>query len=450
MKKIIFLLFVVLLIAGCQKKITPYKSRYVPVDVGTAPNDGTGDPLRTAFQKVNAGFVDVYDSLGNIYTEAQTDQAVVDYVDGVIAAASVGINAADSIITTTGGYLSGFDSETVGVRQSDLPLGQRDTINRVFYVSNDGNDDYDGLSPGSSIAHHPWMSTYTGSVTLEAGDVVCMKRGDTWTIASPAAAYMTVGQSGSSHKYIVTSAYGVGAKPIINISTATVQPVIYAAGKSFIIFDNIEITHNSKERLTTGYYGILVLKDGATVPHDWIITNCDVHNVPKTGINFWGDAYNIVIGDTTATKVATDKAYSNHIYDCGYGGVILEGRNPATERSDFKVTYNYIHDIDYDGDEDRDEYGIAISCSPEGEGQWESDGWPKYVYVTFNRIANIPMWDAFDTHGGSYMWITDNYIYDCRKGIVAFANYDLDYPTAICDSIFIERNEIVMPGAGLA
>lgn len=33
---------------------------YQAVGIGSAPNDGTGDPLRTAFTKVNANFVEVY------------------------------------------------------------------------------------------------------------------------------------------------------------------------------------------------------------------------------------------------------------------------------------------------------------------------------------------------------------------------------------------------------
>lgn len=44
-----------------------------PVNVGTAPNDGTGDPLRTAYQKINtnesnlnAGKLEAPVSLGNI------------------------------------------------------------------------------------------------------------------------------------------------------------------------------------------------------------------------------------------------------------------------------------------------------------------------------------------------------------------------------------------------
>lgn len=36
---------------------------YQPVDIGAAPNDGTGDPLRDAFDKINDNFVEVYAGL---------------------------------------------------------------------------------------------------------------------------------------------------------------------------------------------------------------------------------------------------------------------------------------------------------------------------------------------------------------------------------------------------
>lgn len=71
------------------------------INTGSVANDGTGDPIRTAFQKVNtnmAAIVDTfavhngviqaikYDSLGNIYTEAQTRQLFNDSITARIAA----------------------------------------------------------------------------------------------------------------------------------------------------------------------------------------------------------------------------------------------------------------------------------------------------------------------------------------------------------------------------
>jgi hypothetical protein len=75
MKKILIIILA-LSLWSCQEKMI--KSRYTPVNVGTTANDGTGDNLRAAFIKVNAGFAELADSLENIYTEAQTRTLVGD------------------------------------------------------------------------------------------------------------------------------------------------------------------------------------------------------------------------------------------------------------------------------------------------------------------------------------------------------------------------------------
>ena len=40
------------------------------INIGTAANDSTGDPLRTSFNKVNSNFTEVYNSIGALSTVA--------------------------------------------------------------------------------------------------------------------------------------------------------------------------------------------------------------------------------------------------------------------------------------------------------------------------------------------------------------------------------------------
>ena len=55
MKKILLLMMIAALVFSCKTKQPLTSTRALEtVNVGAAPNDGTGDPLRTAFQKVNA------------------------------------------------------------------------------------------------------------------------------------------------------------------------------------------------------------------------------------------------------------------------------------------------------------------------------------------------------------------------------------------------------------
>jgi len=111
MKRIIFILFTLIAIWGCQKQpIYKTKSTRSPsltlqkVNVGTAPNDGTGDPIRTAFQKQNTNVDALETFAGTLYTAAEVDQAVVDYFDGVIATAGTGVSLPDSLSAEEGGY----------------------------------------------------------------------------------------------------------------------------------------------------------------------------------------------------------------------------------------------------------------------------------------------------------------------------------------------------------
>ncbi|MEN6388836.1 MAG: hypothetical protein ABFD04_00330 [Syntrophomonas sp.] len=315
-----------------------------------------------------------------------------------------------------------------------------DSVNTIYYVSSTGSDSNDGLSPASPLAHHPWMSSYTGSITLEAGDVVCLKRGDTWSVSAPGEPYMTIAQSGSTGKYIVTTAFGTGAKPIVKIATNSNQNVIYGAGVSFIAIDNLDIQHYDTVRDDSGKSGIYFAKDGATVPHDWIITNNDIHNIPTTGINGADDSYNIFIGDTLATFTATATNHSNHVWNCGYTGIGLAGRNPATDKSNWIVSFNYIHDINSWEDDYENTYGLYFSSV------LNSTGWPDHCTAKYNYIANIPVWHGIDTHGATYCYFLDNYLKNTRVAISAFTINNAELEAGILHHCFIERNKIENTG----
>ncbi len=49
---------------------------YSPVGVGTTANDGTGDPIRTAFTKTNANFVELYGPVVAVTVAASTTLAL--------------------------------------------------------------------------------------------------------------------------------------------------------------------------------------------------------------------------------------------------------------------------------------------------------------------------------------------------------------------------------------
>jgi hypothetical protein len=83
-------------------------------------------------------------------------------------------------------------------------------VSSKYFVKNGGNDLADGLTDATAWANHPWMSGWGGAVVLVAGDIVQLKRGDTWHDI------ITTAQSGAAGNLIITGAYGTGAKPVIS------------------------------------------------------------------------------------------------------------------------------------------------------------------------------------------------------------------------------------------
>ena len=309
-----------------------------------------------------------------------------------------------------------------------------------YYVKNGGNDSASGADDTNAWAYHPWMSTWTGSTVLAAGDTVYMKRGDTWSIDNPVAPYMTVTQSGSEGSYITTTAYGSGEKPIIKIATASNYPVIYADAKSYLKFDNLHIQHHSATYDANDRNGIEM--SGVTNPcHDIVITNCEISNIPRHAIMFYCDCYNITIGDTLSTETATTTNYSNHIHDFGYGGIILEGVNPVDEISNNKVYYNYIHDATRDTPGENC-YGISFTAIV------TSTAWPKYCYAKYNNVQNIILWVGISCHGGSYIYYQNNYVKNCGLGGLHMNCVDIGALISIGDHMYIENNIIEQPSSG--
>jgi len=302
-----------------------------------------------------------------------------------------------------------------------------------YYVKTGGNDASAGTSDATAWAHHPWMSTWTGSVTLAAGDIVYMNRGNTWS-SSASSHYMTVGQSGSAGNYITTTAYGTGSQPLIRITANVSYCVVFASGRSFLKFDNLHIQHYSSATGSSYKSGIMLY--GYSSPcHDIVITNCEIDNIPMYAINSAPNSYNLTIGDTTATSTATTTAYSNHIHHFGYGGIVIFGCEAATLHSHFKVYYNYVHDATKTTAASN-EYGISMTVNA------DSYGHPKYCTVRYNRVENINTWSAVSSHNGSYLYYLDNYIKCFGRSGIAAAGDVIAPLTTVANHIYIERNII--------
>ena len=94
----------------------------------------------------------------------------------------------------------------------------------TYYVSNTGNDASAGTSVTNTWAHHPWMSTWTGSTVLVAGDIVYMN------------AQITSAIDGNGH-HVPLDAYGnlvIASQQVIQNGIVTVKAIERQVGNSFV------------------------------------------------------------------------------------------------------------------------------------------------------------------------------------------------------------------------
>jgi hypothetical protein len=82
---------------------------------------------------------------------------------------------------------------------------------RTYYVSqSEGNDSWSGQAVNASGTAGPWKTLKRASIDYQPGDTLLLKRGDTWNEE------LAPGGNGTADQPITISAYGKGAKPIID------------------------------------------------------------------------------------------------------------------------------------------------------------------------------------------------------------------------------------------
>jgi len=143
------------------------------IDLGTSPNKGDGDPLRTAFDKVNDNFDELYLALGNP-SGATTD--VLPNTNGTINLGSADkawadLHVADFI------YLNGARIEvTAGgalLVNGGAPAEVQDTVGSVF--GDDSTLLVDGVNSQivgdyyGTLRNQNWMAAYDGFLTIANG-----------------------------------------------------------------------------------------------------------------------------------------------------------------------------------------------------------------------------------------------------------------------------------------
>ncbi len=110
-----------------------------------------------------------------------------------------------------------------------------------YYVSNAGNDSSNGITTGTSWEYAPSMdsaSNTSDAHVFNPGDTLYFNRGDTWTERFQPA------DPGTVNNYVTYSAYGSGARPIINVreeltnSQTEAKWVETSGGSNFWVFQD--------------------------------------------------------------------------------------------------------------------------------------------------------------------------------------------------------------------
>lgn len=124
------------------------------INIGTSPNDGEGDPLRTAFSKVNNNFANIWTTGFNTQkslTNGNTVQTIFEYPANLFTQATFQINSSQSSTT--------------------------DSQNIVINASINGSADAVKFTAHSTIFHGNAITNYSmdvvgGNVTLYANPFV--------------------------------------------------------------------------------------------------------------------------------------------------------------------------------------------------------------------------------------------------------------------------------------
>ena len=133
------------------------------VNIGSAANDGTGDPLRTAFDKINDNFDELYsDDLGDVGSIIACTGISVDQATGNVTVTNSDPNA------THTGDVTGATALTIAADAVDWSKIADDSIDSEHYV--DGSIDTAHIAD-DAVSYAKMGTEFTTAAVISASDV---------------------------------------------------------------------------------------------------------------------------------------------------------------------------------------------------------------------------------------------------------------------------------------
>ena len=267
-------------------------------------------------------------------------------------------------------------SNLESILSESIPISSRN-----FYIDSiNGNDNWDGRSENyTSEKNGPWktLNNVDRSTSFIGGDNIYLRRGRTWNISVP----FIFRSQGSSGNPIRLSAYGTGARPIVqgtgNGSTYIQQ------GNSHVILESWEICNMNgngvvSESLQGTRYNITF--------HDLVI-----HDIAEGKIGLHNPRYKPIIGLRITNCT---------IYNIKYGGIAIMGTPGPDRTSNVEVSNNKLYNIG--GDAFTIHEGSSSHIYHAGSN-----------FSIHNNTIRGAKNDGFDITTGSNIHLHNNIISDC-------------------------------------
>lgn len=334
------------------------------VNIGTVANDGTGDPLRTAFDKVNDNFDEVY---GNSFVEedriasgAVTITKINDAAK-VTEAEGISSNDNDTTLPTSAAVKDYVDTEITNL--IDSAPAALDTLNELAAAL--GDDANFASTVTTSLAGKQDTLT-SGDITfglIDPAAIVTEAEGissndnDTTLPTSAAVKDYVDGQSHTNTTYTVSAADGDNAdeeKIVLTGSDASTDTVVLEAGTNLLISrtgDKITFSADNAGLITAGTYGTTANNnkiDQITVDAYGRITNIvtgltgDIDSVTAgSGLTGGGvtGAVTLSHDDTSSASstTATGNDFIKSITIDGFGHITAMSTGTATDTNTFRT-----------------------------------------------------------------------------------------------------------------
>ena len=303
------------------------------INVGTAPNDGTGTPLRTAFQYTNSNFSELYTAVGpsgnNIVvpgTATITGDLTVDTSTLKVDSANnvVGITNASPLIGTDGGLTVGVigSSKAIAVSMFNCfaRLRERDAVNN-FAITTNIDTTNAVLDDNTRTSWKVRFGSGNDNFLIQRAAIGSTTFQDLYSVSTSSAVWSD--GAGGTRMTLNSTGLGVGGSPV-NFTNYT---TIHAIGKTTTaggVFQTSTSDNSTAGRLACNNTGVDL----------FVETNHPLSFYTNATVKMTLDASgNLLVGTTSALQLSNNAAVTSRIANLGSGskGAAILRENEASQ-----------------------------------------------------------------------------------------------------------------------